>query len=84
MPETAETPKAMVEAIVSALVAKPEAVEITERYENSLLVIEIKVDPEDAGKIIGRGGRVVRALRTLARSLSTYNGGSHVEVTVLD
>ena len=79
-----QTPIKLVESIVLSLVEEPEAVEIVSRDEGYSTIIEVKVAPADTGKIIGRQGRVVRALRTLARASSSYIGGSHVEVEILD
>jgi uncharacterized protein len=44
-------------------------------------VLEVRVHPDDLGKVIGRGGRTARALRTVMGSLA---GGRHVRVDLLD
>ena len=79
-----QTPAKLIESIVLSLVDDPDAVEVISREEDYSTVIEIKTAPDDAGKIIGRQGRVVRALRTLACAASSYIGGPHVEVEILD
>jgi len=56
---------AMVEMLVKAFVDHPEAVEVSEGSRSQALVLELRVDPEDLGKVIGRQGRTARALRTL-------------------
>jgi len=84
MTENPKTPIKLVESVVMSLVDNPDAVEIRTREEEFTTFIEIKVASDDTGKIIGRQGRVVRALRTLARASSSYAGGSHVEVEILD
>jgi predicted RNA-binding protein YlqC (UPF0109 family) len=60
--------KDLVEYIVKALVDKPEAVMISETEGESITIIEIRVADEDAGKVIGREGRIANALRTLAKA----------------
>ncbi len=59
-----------VEMIVKALVDDGEAVDVREIDRNGTTLIEIRVAPQDMGKIIGRQGRTVRALRSLARTVS--------------
>lgn len=55
----------LVEAIVKALVDRPEAVEVTEIAGVHAHVLEVRVAKEDLGKVIGRGGSHAAALRTL-------------------
>lgn len=52
------------------LVAKPEAVEITETQEQGIVNLELAVDSADMGKVIGREGRIIRALRDLVKVLA--------------
>ena len=58
----------LVEYLVAALVDNPDAIaiDVTDGEDTSL--IEVHVDPEDVGKVIGRHGRVIKAVRTLARA----------------
>ncbi|MCL2756469.1 MAG: KH domain-containing protein [Coriobacteriia bacterium] len=84
MAEDTQTPAKLVELIVLSLVDDPSAVEVIVRDEGHSSIIEVKVAPDDAGKVIGRQGRVVRALRTLARAASSYENGPHIEVEILD
>lgn len=60
--------KDLVEYIVKALVDNPHNVEITEVSTTTTSVIEVKVDQSDAGKVIGREGRIANAIRTLVKS----------------
>ena len=55
----------VVEVIARALVDVPDAVRVTEADHRGVAVIELFVDPEDLGRVIGRQGRTVSALRTL-------------------
>ena len=61
--------KQTVETIVKALVDEPDQVEIQERDQNGTILIEIRVAQPDMGKIIGKQGRTIRALRSLAHAV---------------
>lgn len=54
--------------LAKRLVANPEAVAVELHPDSRGAVLELEVDPEDLGKVIGRGGRVAQALRTLVRA----------------
>jgi len=54
--------------LAKRLVAKPDAVFVEIHPDARGAVLELEVDPEDLGKVIGRGGRVAQALRTLVRA----------------
>jgi uncharacterized protein len=58
----------LVEYLVRALVEDPEAVSVEELEENGDVVLEVTVADEDLGRVIGRGGRIANALRTLAKA----------------
>jgi len=58
-----------IEMIVKALVDDREAVDVREIERNGATLIEIRVAPQDMGKIIGKQGRTVRALRSLTRAV---------------
>ena len=60
--------KDLIEYIVKALVDKPDEVNISEIEGESGTIIEVKVADEDAGKVIGKEGRIANALRTLAKA----------------
>ncbi len=50
------------------LVAKPEEVRVVRSERDGAVLLELHVAPEDVGKVIGKGGRIARALRTLVRT----------------
>lgn len=58
----------LLEFLVKALVENPDAVEIEELEEDGDLVYEISVADEDLGRVIGKGGRVANAIRTIAKA----------------
>jgi predicted RNA-binding protein YlqC (UPF0109 family) len=57
--------KELVEAIARALVDHPEAVEVRSVEGSQVMVVELRVHPEDLGKVIGRQGRTAKAIRTI-------------------
>ena len=59
--------KDLVEYVIKAIVAEPDAVKITEETSEDGLLIKLEVAPDDKGRVIGRQGRVAQALRTLLR-----------------
>jgi uncharacterized protein len=58
----------LVEFLARALVDEPGAVEVEEFEENGDIVLEISVAEDDVGRVIGRGGRIANAIRTLAKA----------------
>lgn len=60
----------LVEFIARALVDIPEEVEVTEIAGEQTSVLELRVAPEDVGKVIGKQGRTARAMRTLLSAVS--------------
>jgi uncharacterized protein len=61
----------LVEFLARALVDDPEAVSVEEVEENGDIVLEITVAEDDLGRVIGRGGRIANALRTIAKAAGT-------------
>src|SRR5687768_15248501 len=62
-----------VEFIVKSLVSKPEQVVIERRIDEKGVLLELTVDPEDLGRVIGKRGATAQSLRTLLRALGTKN-----------
>jgi uncharacterized protein len=58
----------LLEFLVRALVEDPEAVEVAELEEDGDLIYEISVAEDDLGRVIGKGGRVANAIRTVAKA----------------
>jgi predicted RNA-binding protein YlqC (UPF0109 family) len=59
--------KALVEYITRALVDEPEQVAVTEVVTGPDVILELRVAPDDMGRVIGRSGRVINAMRTLVQ-----------------
>lgn len=57
--------KALIETIVTSLVDHPEDVVIKETEEETKIVYHLSVHPEDVGKVIGKNGRIAKAIRTV-------------------
>jgi len=65
--------KELVEYLVKALVDKPEEVNISQTEGESVTILEIKVASDDAGKVIGKDGRIVNAIRTIVKAAGAKN-----------
>lgn len=63
--------KELVEIIAKALVADPDKVNVTVASDNDTTVYELHVAPEDMGKIIGKQGRIAKAIRTVVKAAAT-------------
>lgn len=80
MAATADTER-LVRFVVESLVEDADAVSITRTEDGDTVTYEVTVAPDDVGKVIGRGGRIIKAIRTLARAAgSTIGQGVEVEV----
>lgn len=62
-----------IEYIVKSLVSKPDAVQVERRIDEKGVLLELTVDPEDLGRVIGKRGATAQSLRTLLRALGTKN-----------
>ncbi|GIV01329.1 MAG: KH domain-containing protein [Armatimonadetes bacterium] len=63
-----------VEYCVKGLVANPEAVDIEVIEEGDAYVVRIKTDPEDVGKVIGKNGRLITAIRSIVSAAAEKKG----------
>ena len=78
---TAACVEELVRFIVLSLVDEPDKVTITVSEQESTILIVIQAEPDDVGKIIGRGGRTIKSIRTLARA-SVGTPALHVDIDV--
>ena len=66
--------KELVEFIAKSLVDDPSQVYVSEIEGENSVILELRVGPEDMGRVIGKGGRTVNAVRTLVRVLAAKQG----------
>lgn len=60
----------LVEVIAKALVDNPDEVVVTEKEDSRAIVIELRVAPSDMGKVIGKQGRIAKAIRSVVKAAS--------------
>lgn len=63
--------KELVEIMAKALVEHPEEVTVTETEKDGETVIELKVAPSDMGKVIGKQGRIAKAIRSVVKAAAS-------------
>ena len=63
--------KDLVEVIAKSLVDNPEEVVVTEKENGKTLVVELKVAPTDMGKVIGKQGRIAKAIRSVVKAAAS-------------
>ncbi len=68
------TMKEVLEYVAKALVARPDQVRVTALEGERSVILQLRVDPEDVGRIIGKNGRTVKAIRTLMQAAATRAG----------
>ena len=59
------------EVIAKSLVEHPEEVVVTQREDGNSILVELKVAPSDMGKVIGRQGRIAKAIRSVVKAASS-------------
>ena len=75
--------KELVEYIVRSLVDQPESVEVNVIEGEKSTILELRVSPSDIGKVIGKQGRIAKALRTILSATATKSG-KHASLEILD
>jgi len=73
----------LVDFLVRSLVEHPDRVEVEEFEEDGDLILEVTVAEDDLGRVIGRGGRIANAIRTVARAAGARDD-RRVIVDILD
>lgn len=63
--------KELIEVIAKSLVKNPDQVSVTTISDRSVTTYELKVAPEDMGKVIGKQGRIAKAMRTVVKAAAT-------------
>lgn len=75
--------KELVEVIAKALVDNPDQVQVTETQGEDGAVLELRVAQEDMGKVIGRQGRIAKAIRSVVKAASTKED-CHVTLEIVE
>ena len=75
--------QAFLEQVVKGLVDHPDSVNITEVEQERTTVYELRLDPSDVGRVIGRSGRTVNAIRTLLQAGSA-KAGKFTRLDIID
>ena len=63
--------KELVEVIAKSLVENPDEVVVTETEKEDAIIVELKVGPADMGKVIGRQGRIAKAIRAVVKAAAS-------------
>lgn len=74
--------KELVEVIAKALVDNPEEVVVTEKGEGKNITVELHVAADDMGKVIGKQGRIAKAIRAVVKAASTKDN-KRVDVEII-
>lgn len=64
--------KELLNVIVQNLVDNKDAIKINERQENDTIILELSVSNDDVGKVIGKQGKIAKAIRTVIKSAASY------------
>ncbi len=64
--------KELLNVIVENLVDNKDAIKINERQENDVIILELSVSNNDVGKVIGKQGKIAKAIRTVIKSAASY------------
>ena len=75
--------KELLTYVAQHLVEHPDQVSVTQHESDGETVLELRVAPEDMGKVIGRQGRIAKEIRTLIRSVA-QRSGKRVSVEIVD
>jgi hypothetical protein len=75
--------KEVLRTIVKHIVDNPEEILINQKEEGQSTILELKVAADDMGKVIGKGGRVAKAIRTVIGAAATKTD-KHVSVKIVD
>ncbi|MBD5506704.1 MAG: KH domain-containing protein [Lachnospiraceae bacterium] len=74
--------KELVEVIAKALVENPDEVVVTQKEEGKNIIVELHVAPSDMGKVIGKQGRIAKAIRSVVKAASS-KGNKRVDVEII-
>lgn len=74
--------KELVEVVAKALVDNPDEVVVTEKVEGKNITVELHVAADDMGKVIGKQGRIAKAIRTVVKAASSKDN-TRVDVEIV-
>lgn len=74
------SPERVLQFVAEQLVDHPEEVDVTPVEDDRSLTLELRVHPDDLGKVIGKRGRTAKALRTLVKAAAEGDGNVNVEI----
>jgi predicted RNA-binding protein YlqC (UPF0109 family) len=74
--------KELIETLAKSVVNDPDAVVVREMAEANVVIFELSVAPDDKGRVIGKGGQVANAMRTLL-CIAASRGGKHVRLEIV-
>ncbi len=74
--------KELVEVIAKALVDQPDEVVVTQKESGKSITVELKVAPADMGKVIGKQGRIAKAIRSVVKAASSKDN-KKVDVEII-
>ncbi|MBR3509599.1 MAG: KH domain-containing protein [Lachnospiraceae bacterium] len=74
--------KELVEVVAKALVENPDEVVVTEKVDGKNVLIELHVAASDMGKVIGKQGRIAKAIRTVVKAAS-FKDNTRVDVEIV-
>jgi len=83
MTEQAANPKALIEHVAKALVSAPDQVIVEEVDEGDELVFELEVAEDDMGRVIGKSGKIARAMRNVLKAAGE-KAGRRYELEILE
>ena len=73
----------LVEYLAKALVEYPEQVQVSQREDESTIIIELRVASEDMGKVIGKQGRIAKAIRSLVKASAGPDERKRIAVDIM-
>jgi hypothetical protein len=76
--------KDLLEYLARELVDEPDQVQVEETEDDRGVLLTLRVAPDDMGKVIGRGGRTARAIRTVVKAAAIREGIRHTHVEIVD
>jgi predicted RNA-binding protein YlqC (UPF0109 family) len=83
MTDSSPNPKALIDHIAKALVAAPDQVKVEEFDEDGEMVLELEVAEDDMGRVIGKSGKIARAMRNLLHAAGE-KAGKRYELEILE